>query len=264
MKQVLISAILIFTVYLTGCTVNQAESRPGIIGDDIGANAAKNPVLVELFTSEGCENCPAADRTLKFLEDQQIVHGADVIGLAFHVDYWDRLGWKDRFSSSEYTRRQEAYARHFGIDSTFTPQMVVDGGFQFIGSDMDKAMRSITRSATSQKGSVSAVLSDGKFRIDIKGLGEHAKATVFLAVAEDNLSTSVRGGENIGRNLQHSAVVRELMTIGRIDKAQAEFSAEIEPRVVADWNASNIKYVVFVQENDSRRILAVGRTRPGK
>lgn len=252
--------ILISAAVLAGasCATRQVESRSAIEKDS-SALAARQPVLVELFTSEGCESCPAAERTLRFLEEQQVVSGAEIIGLAFHVDYWDQYGWKDRFSSSEYTRRQERYALQFGIDSTYTPQMVVDGGTQFIGSDMTKAIKSITRFAATQKGTIAAEFAEGLLKIKIDGLGKHGKATVYLAVAEDGLSTEVGGGENQGRKLDHSSVVRNLSVIGRINADLSDFSTEFRPSIEQGWKADKMRFVVFVQEESDRKILAASR-----
>src|SRR5580658_6565078 len=103
-----------------------------IVLSSAAAGPERVPVLVELFTSEGCSSCPPADRLLGLLDSQAIV-------LSEHVDYWDTLGWKDRFSSPAFTERQSSYAHSFGLDSPYTPQMVVDGAAQFTGSDAHQA-----------------------------------------------------------------------------------------------------------------------------
>src|SRR5262249_46590197 len=156
------------------------------------APQTRRPVLVELFTSEGCSSCPPADRALKFLAEQQPVNNAQIIPLAFHVDYWDHLGWKDRFSSHEYTRRQESYVERFGLDSSYTPEMVVDGQAEFVGSDTGRATKVITDAASKQKGSVSAELKGDIIDVSISDLPDHHPATVFLAVTEDGITSNVK------------------------------------------------------------------------
>ena len=105
------------------------------------------PILVELFTSEGCSSCPPADTLLTRLAAEKIVGGAQVVALAFHVDYWDRLGWKDRFSSAAFTERQHRYAAAWQTDRIYTPQAVVDGRVEFVGTDATRALDALTTSA---------------------------------------------------------------------------------------------------------------------
>ena len=111
------------------------------------AQTNRTPVLVELFTSEGCSSCPPADALLAKLDQTQPISGAEVIVLGEHVDYWDNLGWHDRFSSANITARQSAYTQRFGLDSNYTPQMVVDGSVQFVGVDNGQAVQAIARAA---------------------------------------------------------------------------------------------------------------------
>src|ERR1022692_4128530 len=109
---------------------------------------SRAPVLVELFTSEGCSSCPPADRLLQRLDSQAIV-------LSEHVDYWDHQGWKDRFSSHDLTVRQESYARLFSLDSSYTPEMVIDGAVEFSGGNSARAVQEIANAARRPKAQVS-------------------------------------------------------------------------------------------------------------
>ncbi|MEO8042573.1 MAG: DUF1223 domain-containing protein [Acidobacteriota bacterium] len=225
------------------------------------ADGNRHPVLVELFTSEGCSSCPPADRNLTFLETQQPVTGADSITLAFHVDYWDRLGWKDRFSSPLFSRRQEEYTRAFHLDSNYTPQMIVDGQAQFVGSDSGVSVKEISKAAEFVKASI-AVTMDGKdLKVKITDVPDHTDATVYAAIAEDGISSRVERGENSGKTLEHVSVVRELKTIGTLAPEKKSFEATFEVQAPADAKAENLKVVVFVQENKSRKVIGVARAK---
>src|SRR5438309_4363112 len=123
-----------------------------IASGGVHAAPAATPVLVELFTSEGCSDCPPADALLEKLIATQPIAGAEVIGLGQHVDYWDQQGWKDRFSSAALTNRQHVYGASFALESVYTPQMIVDGRAQFVGSDGNAARKAIERAIASPHG----------------------------------------------------------------------------------------------------------------
>jgi hypothetical protein len=236
--------------------------------DDAPVQVAARPVLVELFTSEGCSSCPPADRFLIDLQQLQPVAGATIIALGQHVDYWNRLGWADPFSSAEFSARQESYAAVFGRDGVYTPQMVVDGKTEFVGNDRARAFRAITEASRASKATVHLERIDPRgqnepqtsaVRVRVDNLAASAPrgpVDVWLAVAEDGLTSSVTRGENSGRRLPHIAVVRSLSAIGKIDPAKGEtFSAEPVAKIRPEWKHENLKIVVFLQERRARRIL---------
>src|SRR5215471_6837318 len=132
MKIALLGMIAALVGLLSGIASRDTQSS--------GQSGTRTPVLVELFTSEGCSSCPPADRFLQKL-DQQTQAGAEIVVLSEHVDYWNHDGWKDPFSSKFFSERQSAYSRRFGLESVYTPQMVVDGTTEFVGSDSAKAER---------------------------------------------------------------------------------------------------------------------------
>jgi hypothetical protein len=224
--------------------------------------AAPTPVVVELFTSEGCSDCPAADALLDKLLTTQPIDGASIVALGQHVDYWDRLGWRDRFSSAAFTDRQRVYGAHFNTESIYTPQMVVDGGAEFVGSDAAAARRAIAKAAAALHGLVRIVaeppsgshLSVAMSTSDLPKIGgDHAD--MVIAVTEDGLKTDVKRGENHGRTLTHAAVVRQMITIGEASTG-AVSTAHGEITLDADWQRDRLKIVAFVQERRGRRILA--------
>ena len=187
-------------------------------------------VLVELFTSEGCSTCPPADVLLTALEQTQPIKGVQVIALSEHVDYWNHQGWKDPFSAAEFTGRQAEYARAFGDkEAVYTPQMVVDGRSQLVGSHSQMALQAIADAARLAKLDVNvAIAKSGSKSVTLavqvqKGssISEGDTAEVILAVTESGLLSSVVRGENSGRKLTHSAVVQltKLGTIGSNNSA---------------------------------------------
>jgi hypothetical protein len=227
-------------------------------------NSAKNkqPVLIELFTSEGCPTCPPADRNLTFLETEQPFAEADLITLSLHVDYWNSRTWKDEFSSPMFSRRQDIYGQIFKISSVYTPQMIVDGQMQFAGTDLAKVQKAIVESAKSEKGKVELSTvedknSGTKLLVKISDLPKHEISTVFLAVAEDNLASNRTGSS--GAKRAFTSVVRELKSLGFLSTEQKNLEVETFLQFQPSWKMENLKLVVFVQENGSRKVSAIGK-----
>jgi hypothetical protein len=207
----------------------------------VAANPQRAPVLVELFTSEGCSSCPPADRQLQQLDSQVIV-------LSEHVDYWDRLGWKDRFSSPAFTERQQAYVREFALDSPYTPQMVVDGVAQFTGGDTRRAAVEIEKAANRPKAAIALARNAEGVKVDVGGSPN--AADVWLAMADDSAITKVAAGENKGHTLSHVAVVRSFRKIGSVKRGGA-FSRQVE----LPAGAKGQRVVVFLQEAGQAHVL---------
>ena len=202
------------------------------------------PVVVELFTSEGCSDCPAADALLRALESQQPISGIEIIPLGFHVDYWNELGWRDRFSMHEFTVRQEMYVERMRLESPYTPQMVVDGKLQAVGNDAGSVRKALQQRAGISKASVSAkTVSLGVLDVNIQGAP--GGADVMLAITEGELSTNVPAGENRGKELHHTAVVRVLNRLGSTHGDG--FSGEVHVPLNKAWRPENLRAVIFVQ-----------------
>lgn len=222
------------------------------------------PVIVELFTSEGCSSCPAADRLLSYLDRMQPVPGAQVVALEEHVDYWNQLGWTDPFSSPQYHVRQNDYAMAFKVNDIYTPQMVVNGQTEFVGSDMSRAYHEIELAAQSATTTVGLAATTNQHDPELVDLSVQVTtpktvkwrdSNVYLAVTENGLTTFVQRGENGGHRLRHSSVVRSFGIIGRVKPEGANGGQLVSTlRLPREWKRENLRAVVFVQERNTYRI----------
>jgi hypothetical protein len=247
-----------------------ALSAMSVSNRSLRATAAQPRVAViaELFTSEGCSSCPPADEVLTRLVTSQPVAGVEIIALGEHIDYWDRLGWRDPFSSRLFTRRQSQYdARVFHGNSIYTPQIVVDGASGSVGSDAAAVQRAIEQASRLPKAAVRIAPhpEGGEPAVDVRveagpELPLRQPADVVLALTEDHLVTNVKRGENSGRVLTHSAVVRSLSTIGGLSPEHRTFSMTVPIALLAEWKRENVRLTVLVQEAESRRIIGAGTT----
>ena len=230
------------------------------------SESGREPVVVELFTSEGCSDCPPADALLKKMEQQPLA-GVDIIPLEEHVDYWNQDGWIDPFSSMAWTARQRTYVAMVKNGTPYSPEMVVDGQSQFVGSNGRAAQAAIESAARDPKTDVT--ISVGKlegsdsqdFNVSVGRLvGNTAAADVaevWIALTEDGLQSSVTRGENAGHVLYHAAVLRSLRKIGVASPSGASTSFSDNPSVKfnSHWNRAEMRVVIFVQEKKSHKIL---------
>jgi hypothetical protein len=220
-----------------------------------------SPVLVELFTSEGCSSCPPADALLQRLDAAQPVPGAQIIVLSEHVDYWDHDGWVDPYSSRILTDRQSAYSTRFRLASPYTPEMVVDGQIEFVGSNLTKANLAIANTRVQQKVPIKVSglsFENGVLRAHVEtgalheDSGKH-KAEIYLVLALDHAESQVQRGENQGRRLTHVAVVTSLRKIGALEKDKS-FAQDVQLKIDRQHTGS-LRIIVFVQEPAEGRVL---------
>ena len=214
-------------------------------------------MLVELFTSEGCSSCPPADVLLEKLERDQPIAAAQIIVLSEHVDYWNHDGWVDPFSSAALTARQEAYARRFGLDGPYTPEMVVNGSAEFNGSDARKAEAAIRDGIEEPILSVRirpAVPGDAAVTLEVDPLpaGKIHKANIYVAHAADSGTSDVLRGENQGRRLHHVSIVADIKQVGTVG-THGVFSTQVPLRAASTPTGSRL--VAFVQESGNGRVL---------
>jgi hypothetical protein len=219
------------------------------------------PVLIELFTSEGCSSCPPADDLLARL-DRQPIPGVHAIVLSEHVTYWDRLGWKDPFSMDAMTERQQQYGSRFHLEDIYTPQAVVDGDAQLTGSDARKMGLAIRQAITQPKTALtitSAQWTGTAMQFSVNGPAA-PDANLFAALAEDAEQVSVLRGENGGHTLRHVAVVRSLKNFGR---AKAGGDAPLGKQLslslpdLEAHSATPLRLVIFLADRKSGHVSAV-------
>ena len=227
------------------------------------AVSPRQPVLVELFTSEGCSSCPSADALLESLDRAQPVPGVEAVVLSEHVDYWNNLGWSDPYSSILYSNRQMAYALRFGIDSVYTPQMVVDGRLQFSGNDRKNIASGIAQAAQRDKIPVRIVSivhhSPDTMLVRIQ-TDPAPDAELLLALADDFDTSHVSRGENTGRTLRHVSVVRELTRVASLRKDRP-FDSELKVRIQKNWRMDGMRLIAFVQTRDAGPVLGAAMRR---
>lgn len=264
----IISALLIISGLLLKSGSEQTFAAKSVSMNIASSSTAERiPVIVELFTSEGCSSCPPADDVLSQLEKQQPVAGVEVIALGEHVDYWNYIGWADPFSSNTYSKRQGDYARTLGSE-IYTPQMVVDGQAHLIGSQAEKATEVIEKAAHAPKAKLKIERLNNSSQSSTDVVGFRVSATnipktdknevvdILLAVTERDLQSSVASGENAGRHLKHGTVVRQFNLIHSADPSQSDtLTAEHSIILPNQWQRDKLRAVAILQEHNSQRII---------
>jgi hypothetical protein len=208
--------------------------------------------LVELYTSEGCSSCPPADEVLIKIKKE---YPSKVYLLGFHVDYWNSQGWKDMYSDAAYSKRQQEYATVFGLNSIYTPQMVVNGQVQFVGSDEAK-LRTCLESqlkinVVTDIKATAAIIADGGVLVTYQ-LNPLQDMLLHVALIQFHASTSVKKGENAGKNLQHVNLVRDLRTVMVAQGKTIQGSVKLN--IPAGLSAADCGIIAFVQERQSMQV----------
>jgi len=221
-----------------------------------------HPILVELFTSEGCSSCPPADDFVQKLDALQSVDGAQLIVLSEHVTYWDHDGWKDANSSAALTDRRSAYVHVMGLPTPYTPQIIVDGTKEMRISDAQQVEKLFQQAVTMPKIPVriSAVGMDqgtpGLLRTHVETDANTARsnAEVYVAIALDHVDSQVLRGENGGRRLTHVAVVQQITKIGKLQKGKT-FAEDVQLKLKPGTELNGIRVVAFVQAQGPGQLL---------
>jgi hypothetical protein len=239
------TALLVVMILAFGCSPAHSETP----------TASGSPVVLELFTSQGCSSCPPADALLTRLASEG---PANVIPLAFHVDYWNYIGWTDPFSSATWSQRQQAYATFFH-ENPYTPQLVVNGTTYAVGSDEGRIRSLIAKAAaTPPAGHVelkSATVSGGKVTLDVSAFSDQSGGDLIAVVYETSLSTPVKRGENGGRTLHDDFVVRRFQNVAKLGAhttAHQILTLELDPT----WARPNLGVAVFLQDPSTHAIAS--------
>ena len=204
MKTIIILAIM--AIGINGFTSKPARQT-------FNEDNTKGFAVVELFTSEGCSSCPSADEALIELSHE---YKQNVFILGFHVDYWDRLGWKDACSDAAYSNRQQEYGRIFGLRSIYTPQVIVNGHTEFVGSDRTRLHQNIekelTESSDPDMDLQAKSISENKVSVSYK-IPDRGNQLIRIALVEKYRETAVKRGENSGKTLRHINLVRDFKSV---------------------------------------------------
>ncbi len=223
----------------------------------LSLSAQRNPVVVELFTSQGCSSCPAADKNLTAILQRANESENPIYGLSFHVDYWNYLGWKDPYSQKAFTDRQRSYAQEMNLRSIYTPQLVVNGKTETIGSDTD-ATKKLIEHASSQKPLYS-------IQIDEIAVGENSLSFTYsldrtpsneiinIAIVEKDFENMVPRGENGGRKLHHDNVVRSFVSKPLVQSQKVEIDLPV-------GNIEKTSVVVYIQDQRMHVVGAIAKT----
>jgi hypothetical protein len=242
--------------------------------DDSGTAAVVSrtdayPILVELFTSEGCSSCPPADALLQRMDTLQPVAGTQLIVLSEHVDYWDHDGWKDPNSAPALSERQTAYCRALGITTRYTPQFIVDGTIEMHADNPQQVNKVFHDANVAPKVAVrigEVTVDSGnpvvlRTLIEADGNSNEYNADVYVVVALDRVESQVLHGENGGRQLTHVAVVQQLTKIGRLQKGKS-FEQTVQLKLKRGTDPKNVRIVAFVQEPGPGRLLGAALRKP--
>ncbi|HEV8508743.1 MAG TPA: DUF1223 domain-containing protein [Chitinophagaceae bacterium] len=256
MKWILVVIFLGLTVFEVDKKINSARKHHS-------KKSFHSFAILELFTSEGCSSCPPADRLLPQLASADV----SIIPLSFHVDYWDRYGWKDPFSNASFTARQRDYAKQFKLESIYTPQLVINGEYELVGSNKSAAEADI-RKILKENAPLQLIIDEVKKESDKLSVscylkGDFQNCDVFAAVVQKHAEVNVEAGENSGAKLSHTNVVRSFLKLSPEDKINFQVSVPVE---LTDDNSSankqNWQLIIYAQRRDDLKVTGAALYNP--
>jgi len=248
---VLVALFAVAAIASTAFIKAKLFKKPGTVTGD-----NKGFAVVELYTSEGCSSCPPADELVAKIEKES--KDKPVYILAYHVDYWNRLGWKDQFSSADFTKRQNNYAAYLHLQSVYTPQIIVNGKTEFVGSEEGTLRNAIKtnlqNSAAARLGLNIVSIEQGEAVLKYTTEGNDKNTLLLVAVLQKSAVSKVGGGENSGRTLAHVQIVRKLQSI-----ALSSASGQANITLPKGFDAQNWEIVGFLQNKTNGAITGAAR-----
>jgi hypothetical protein len=253
----------ILIIIFLGLTVFEVDKKINSAGKHHLKKSLRSFAILELFTSEGCSSCPPADRLLPQLASTDI----NIIPLSFHVDYWDRYGWKDPFSNASFTDRQRDYARQFKLESIYTPQLVINGEYELVGSNKSAAEADI-RKLLKQDAPLQLIIDDVKKENDKLSAtcylkGDFQNCDLFVAVVQKHAEVNVKAGENHGVKLSHTNVVRSFLKLPASEKMNFQIPVPVE--LTGDnssVNKQNWQLIIYAQQRTDLKITGAALYNP--
>jgi hypothetical protein len=247
--------------FILAATIAAAMASTATTGPAV---AVRTPVLLELFTSEGCSSCPPADQLLENLDRQQPVLGAELVVLSEHVDYWNHLGWSDPYSLPLFSTRQQTYDQRLSTTEVYTPQLVIDGAIETLGSDRTAVLKAVARSLRRPKTmlavSATKLSNEAMIHVSAPASGRLTdKGTLSIILAMDSARSSVTRGENKGRSLNHVAVAYSVLTVREVSSdAGISRDVKVSPKPGAPSGATR---VIAVLQDKNGEVEGVSQTR---
>lgn len=253
LQPCLLNGLLVAITFVAAAFSAALHDSQVMADEDLNTHS-QQAVLVELFTSEGCSSCPPADANLRRLSKLAKDRGYPIYTLSYHVDYWNDLGWKDRFSSSAATNRQRKYSTVFQLNQIYTPQFVVNGQWEFVGSNRNHTRKAVVQALQNQ---VSAQLtvnakSDGSnIQVVVATSGTTEADRLVIALVQASAESSVTKGENSGRTLDHIHIVRDFREVAVKDATQFRFA---KPE---DFTQASFHILAYLQSASHLRLMGI-------
>ncbi|MET4141015.1 DUF1223 domain-containing protein [Pedobacter sp. UYP1] len=252
MKTSVMTLCFMLTILsLTACGQNKEAAK-----NDIAVTDGKGFAVLELFTSEGCSSCPPADELLAKIQKE--VRDKPVYLLAYHVDYWDRQGWKDIFSNADYSKRQMQYGKWLNNPQIYTPQAIINGKSEFVGSEESQIRLAILKQLATNSGitlTLQANLAGKELQLKYQTTGALKESILSIAILQKNAQSKVTRGENTGRELSHVQIVRKLQSITLSVTGNGMVTVTL-PR---DFNSPDFEIIGLIQDKDNGRILGAAK-----